>query len=147
VVFAERSSQAAIDYVQAGGAASVEDVPEWDTGRATSSDEAVVITQNWDEIRRLMWNYVGIVRSDKRLARAKRRLLLLQEEIHEYYWNSLVTRDFLELRNLALVARLIVESALLRRESRGLHYSLDCPDLLATPKDTVLRHANLVNLP
>lgn len=146
VVFAERSSAAAIAYVKQGGAEQF-DVPEWDSGKATTSDEAVVITQNWDEIRRLMWNYVGIVRTDKRLARAKRRLLLLQEEIHEYYWNSLVTRDFLELRNLALVARLIVESALLRRESRGLHYSLDCPDLSAAPKDTVLRHAHLVNLP
>ncbi len=116
------------------------EVPEWVVGDATPSDEAVIITQNWDELRRLMWNYVGIVRSNSRLRRAASRIALLQEEIAEYYWKHVVTRDLLELRNIACVAQLIVECAANRRESRGLHFTIDYPDV--DPKlarDTVVK--------
>ncbi len=120
------------------GSAIVEDTPDWDASQVRDSDEDVVISHNWDELRRFMWDYVGIVRTTKRLQRALNRAHLLKQEIAEYYRNYRVSSDLIELRNLALVAELIIRSALTRHESRGLHYTLDYPELAPEAEDTIL---------
>jgi L-aspartate oxidase len=128
VVLAHRAAIILADW-RAPSEPTLTDLPEWKSGDATDVDELVVIYHVWGEIRRLMWNYVGIVRTDKRLQRAGARLRNLLQEIQEFYWDFKVTTDLLELRNLATVASLIVDSALLRKESRGLHFTLDYPSL------------------
>jgi L-aspartate oxidase len=140
LVFADAAAQATRQRLREGVPAPAE-APPWEEGAATVSDEAVVITQNWDEIRRFMWNYVGIVRSDRRLARARRRIDLLQGEITDYYWNFKLTPDLVELRNLATVAQLVIECASLRKESRGLHANVDHPeqDDVHFGRDTLVR--------
>jgi len=119
------------------------EIPRWTAGKAHNVDEMVVVSHNWDEIRRLMWDYVGIVRTNKRLQRARSRIAHLQEEIQEYYWDFIVTSDLLELRNIATVAELIVTCALQRPESRGLHYNLDYPhpDPAWAQRDTIIRRS------
>jgi Aspartate oxidase len=140
VVFADRVAQHCLARM-AEGAQPLPEITPWDYGRATDSDEEVVVAHNWDEIRRCMWNYVGIVRSDKRLDRAWRRLQLIDREISEYYWDFYPTSDLIELRNITTVAKLIVRCAQQRKESRGLHYTIDHPDTddLHWKQDTVVR--------
>jgi L-aspartate oxidase len=117
-------------------------VAPWSSGDATDSNDAIVVTLNWDEIRRFMWSYLGIVRSDKRIERARRRIEILRDEIGEYYMDFKVTSDLIELRNLALVAHLIIESARRRKESRGLHSTLDYPDKLPEARHTEVQLTN-----
>ncbi len=114
-------------------------IPPWDESKVTDSDEDVVLAQNWAELRRFMWNYVGIVRTNKRLARAANRIELLKNEVHEYYSNYRVNPDLLELRNLISVADLIVRAAMWRKESRGLHFTLDYPQTNASAIASVIQ--------
>ncbi|WP_371765750.1 L-aspartate oxidase [Massilia sp.] len=130
--------RACAHQIAAAPAVDLPALPAWDESRVTNADEEVVIAHNWDELRRFMWNYVGIVRTTKRLERAQHRIKLLKEEIDEYYRNFRVTNDLLELRNLVEVAHLIVRSALSRHESRGLHFSRDYPDTLPKALPSVL---------
>ena len=121
------------------------DLPNWDESKVSDPDERIVVSHNWDELRRFMWDYVGIVRTNKRLERAQNRVNLLQEEIIEYYGNFRVNNDLIELRNLATIAELTIECALTRKESRGLHYTLDYPETLEYPSDTILTPNNFVS--
>ena len=130
--------RATAEFIEAQPARTPTTLPIWDESRVTDADEEIIIAHNWDELRRFMWNYVGIVRTTKRLERAKHRIRLLKEEIDEYYAHFRITRDLLELRNLVDVASLIVNSALARRESRGLHFSRDYPSTLPKALPTVL---------
>ena len=127
VVFAHRSFVKISEIFHAAKDDPIS-IPAWDPRGATESDESIVVAHNWDEIRRLMWNYVGIVRSNKRLDRAYRRIYLVSREIDEYYRNFIITRDLIELRNIATVSKLIIQCAMMRKESRGLHYNIDYPE-------------------
>ena len=140
-------SEAAAADIRAAAPRDIPALPAWDESRVTNADEEVVIAHNWDELRRSMWSYVGIVRTDKRLERALHRIQLLQAEIEEFYAHFRVTNDLLELRNLVLTAELIVRSARLRHESRGLHFSTDWPHTLGVARDTVLQPTTGAPLP
>jgi L-aspartate oxidase len=140
LVFARRTALKSAAEIEDKRNEAFPKAPRWDPGSATDSEEMVVVSHNWDEIRSFMWNYVGIVRTNKRLARAKNRVENIQSEIREYYWDFLITQDLLELRNIALVAQLIISCASLRKESRGLHFNLDYPsqDNVHWLQDTVV---------
>ena len=141
LVYSHTAAKQAVEDIDVFDFSSTPDPPPWDEVGTTDSDEVIMVSHNWDEIRRFMWNYVGIVRSDKRLARAKRRIEIIQKEIHEYYWDFRVSADLVELRNIAIVADLIIKCASHRKESRGLHYNIEYPyrDDTRWQKDTIIR--------
>ncbi len=141
LVYADSAAKQSIIDLKNMDFSQTPDPPGWDETGTTDSDELIMVSHNWDEIRRFMWNYVGIVRSDKRLARAQRRIKNIQNEIREYYWNFKVAPDLIELRNIATVAELIIKCALHRKESRGLHYNIEYParDDQRWLKDTVIQ--------
>lgn len=139
-------ARAAAHDIQSQRTSPIPDLPDWDESRVTDADEEIIITHNWSELRRFMWNYVGIVRTSKRLTRAMHRINLLRDEVHEFYRNFRINSDLIELRNLLQVAELIVTSAMQRHESRGLHYSKDYPELLEDAIPTVLEPSNYYSL-
>ena len=141
LVYSHTAAKQAVEDIDILDFSPTPDPPPWDEVGTTDSDEVIMVSHNWDEIRRFMWNYVGIVRSDKRLARAKRRIEIIQKEIHEYYWDFRVSADLVELRNIAIVADLIIKCASHRKESRGLHYNIEYPyrDDARWQKDTIIR--------
>ncbi len=141
LVYADAAAQQAIKELQSNNFSPLPHPPVWDDVGTSDSDEMIMVSHNWDEIRRLMWNYVGIVRSDKRLERARRRIEIIQNEIHDYYWHFKVVSDLIELRNIAVVADLIIRCAQHRKESRGLHFNLQYSqrDDHRWQKDTILR--------
>ncbi len=146
LVFAHKAAHHSIQDLSSISDSAIPELPAWDPRGAADSDEAIMVSHNWDEIRRFMWNYVGIVRSNKRLSRAKHRIDNIKKEILAYYWDFKVTRDLIELRNIAEVADMIIQCAMLRKESRGLHYNLQYPykDDKNWKNDTVLwRHSSL----
>ncbi len=138
--------QAAAEDILAQPPKTIPELPYWDESRVTDADEEIIITHNWNELRRFMWNYVGIVRTNKRLARALHRIHMLRDEVHEFYSNFRISNDLIELRNLLQVAELIVKSAMERHESRGLHYSKDYPEMLVDAVPTVLEPSNYYSL-
>ncbi|MBU0699364.1 MAG: L-aspartate oxidase [Proteobacteria bacterium] len=141
LVYADKAAVQAVKDIKTLDAGAIPDPPPWDEVGTSDSDELIMVSHNWDEIRRFMWNYVGIVRSDKRLERAKHRIENIQQEINEYYWGFRVSSDLIELRNIATVAELIIKCARHRKESRGLHYNIAYPyrDDKRWQKDTIIR--------
>lgn len=143
VVLAHNGATAVKEYLDGRGNVSAQDVPDWQDGAVSDSDERVVLSHNWDELRRAMWDYVGIVRTTKRLHRALRRVQMLKKEINEYYWNFKVEARLLELRNLVQVAEIVILCALQRHESRGLHCTRDYPEKSEEIYDSTALHADL----
>ena len=143
LVYSHMAAQQAVKDIKTSDFTATPDPPPWDEVGTTDSDEVIMVSQNWDEIRRFMWNYVGIVRSNKRLERAQRRIEIIQKEIREYYWDFRVSPDLIELRNIAMVAELIIKCAGYRKESRGLHHNIGYPyrDDMRWQKDTILRRS------